>query len=430
MLKSIFSCVLVLVILGPVCSQNLKGGGEANPGLLTNKESLEEWRNMRFGLFIHWGPVSLKGTEIGWSRGREIPYEEYDELYRSFNPTHFNAAEWVALMKEAGLQYLVFVSRHHDGFVMWDSETTDYDIMSTPFGRDIMGELSEECRRQGILFGTYYSICDWRHPDYPFEQYRKGSKPGADMDKFLVYIKAQLKELVDKYQTKILWFDGEWEDPWTHEMGMDLYAYVRGLDDDILINNRVDKGRKGMEGLSISDRYAGDFATPEQQIGRFDALTPWESCITICTQWSWKPDDKMKTLDECLNTLVRTAGGDGNLLLNIGPMPDGRIEERQADRLREVGAWLREYGTSIYHTRGGPIPPQPWGVSTQSEDEVYLHLLDPARKILIPELNQNVSRIYSMNNNEEIPFQLKNGKYMLTLPRVEKTTIDYILVVE
>lgn len=428
--RLVFSCILVLLTIGPAHSQSLKGGGEANPQLLTNKESLEIWRKMRFGLFVHWGPISLKGTEIGWSRGREIPYEEYDQLYKSFNPIHFNAAEWVDLMKEAGMKYLIVVSKHHDGFVMWDSETTDYDIMSTPYGRDIMKDLSDECRKQGILFGTYYSICDWRHPDYPLEHHNPGGKPDANMDNYIIYLKAQLKELVSKYHTKILWFDGEWEEPWTHEMGMELYKYVRELDGEILINNRVDKGRQGMEGLSLSDKYAGDFATPEQQIGRFDTLTPWESCITICTQWAWKPKDKMKSRKECLNTLIRTAGGDGNLLFNVGPMPDGRIEERQADRLREMGIWLRTYGRSIYNTEGGPIPPQPWGVSTQREGKIYLHILDPSKEIIVPDDNITISRIYSMKDNQEITFQLERGEYILALPKVDKRNTDYILIVE
>ena len=413
-----------------ILSQNLKGGGEANPSLLTNKKSLESWQDMRFGMFVHWGPVSLKGTEIGWSRGAAVSFEEYDSLYLSFNPLEFNAKEWVSLMKDAGMKYLIIVSKHHDGFVMWDTKTTDYNIMSTPYQHDIMLDLSEECERQGILFGTYYSICDWRHPDYPVEQNNPERRENANMGNYIEYMKAQLKELVEKYHTKIIWFDGEWEDPWTHEMGMDLYKYLRDMDDDLIINNRVDKGRHGMEGVSLSDKFAGDFATPEQQIGRYDTLTPWESCITICQQWAWKPNDKMKTKEECLTTLIKTAGGDGSLLFNVGPMPDGRIEERQAIRLQEMGDWLENYGESIYETRGGPLPPQKWGVTTRKGEKIYLHILKPSKKIVLNDFPYKVEKIQSLIDDKKISFTDKKGDIIIKLPKVDAEIIDYILVVD
>jgi alpha-L-fucosidase len=430
MQKKIFILSLILLLKVSAVAQNLKGGGEANPDLFTNQESLENWRDMRFGMFVHWGPVSLKGTEIGWSRGREIPFEVYDQLYKTFDPHAFNASDWVSLMKESGMKYLVFVSKHHDGFVMWDSETTDYDIMSTPYGHDLLKELSEECRKQGILFGTYYSICDWRHQDYPVEHNNPARRENADMNRYIKYMKTQLKELVEKYQTKILWFDGEWEDPWTHEMGMDLYKYVRSLDDEILINNRVDKGRHGMEGISLSDNFAGDFATPEQQIGRFDTITPWESCITICQQWAWKPDDAMKSKEECLATLIKTAGGDGNLLFNVGPMPDGRIEQRQADRLREMGAWLDTYGETIYGTCGGPLPPQKWGVTTSDENTINVHVLKPSRKIILPDFLKDILSIRTMDGDQDVSYERRGNDVIVKLPKIDRDIIDFILNIE
>jgi len=400
-----FLCVLNVMMIS-VQGQNLTGGGEANPQLKTNPESLDKWRALRYGMFVHWGPVSLRGTEIGWSRGREVSFEEYDQLYKKFNPEKFDAREWVSLIKNSGMKYLIMVSKHHDGFVMWDSETTDYDIMSTPYGKDIMAAISRECEKQGILFGTYYSICDWKHPDYPVEQNREKRKEGADMDRYIQYMKAQLKELIEKYHTRILWFDGEWEDPWTHEMGMDLYQYARSLDDEILINNRVDKGRRGMEGVSESNRFAGDFATPEQQVGRFDTLTPWESCITICTQWAWKPDDILKSKEECIETLVKTVGGDGNLLLNVGPKPDGTIEQRQADRLLEIGEWLSKYGKTIYGTRGGPVPPQSWGVSTHSGDHIYIHVLEPESQVKIENFPREIRSVKLFGEPVNLDYRL------------------------
>jgi alpha-L-fucosidase len=292
-----------------------------------------------------------------------------------------------------------------------------------------MMDISKECEKQGILFGTYYSIADWRHPDYPVEQ-NKGVKEGADMQKYIPYMKAQIKELITLYHTKILWFDGEWEDPWTHEMGMELYNYIRELDDEIIINNRVDKGREGMEGVSKSDRFAGDFATPEQQIGRYDLETPWESCITMCTQWAWKPNDILKTRKECIQTLVRTAGGDGNLLFNMGPMLDGRMEQRQVDRLNEMGNWLEKYGETIYGTHGGPVPPQEWGVSTHRDNTVFLHVTNlPKDDLVVSNWEGSIKYVKVYDSGLALGFKQTKQQLYIELPAELSCEIDLIIEV-
>jgi alpha-L-fucosidase len=337
--------------------------------------ALARWQDMRFGMFVHWGPVSLTGREIGWSRGDPTPLDEYDRLYERFNPVAFNADEWVRAAKAAGMKYLVFTSKHHDGFSMWNTRQSPYNIMRSPFGRDVVRELAEACRRGGLMFGVYYSILDWHHPDYPLgSPAGRSKKPAADMDRYVDFVKNQLAELVKGYgPLGVLWFDGEWEDPWTEERGNDLYAFLRRLQPSLLINNRVSKARKGMAGTSAAGRFSGDYDTPEQRVGGFNMDRPWESCITICQQWAWKPDDTMKSLQESIRTLVGTAGGDGNLLFNVGPMPDGRIEPRQVARLAEMGAWLKRHGEAIYSTRGGPFMPGPWGASTRRANRVYIH---------------------------------------------------------
>ncbi len=427
MKKVLFTIIVLVFAVLTVFSQMLKGGGEAFPGLVTNKKSLEDWQQRRFGLFVHWGPVSLRGTEIGWSRGREVPFMEYDRLYADFNPVLFDAKAWVKMMKDAGMKYIVFVSKHHDGFVMWDTKTTDYNIMSTPYGKDVLMDISKECEKQGILFGTYYSIADWRHPDYPFEQ-NSGKREGADMQKYIPYMKAQIRELITLYHTKILWFDGEWEDPWKHQMGMELYKYIRELDDEIIINNRVDKGREGMKGVSKSDKFAGDFATPEQQVGRYDLETPWESCITMCTQWAWKPNDKLKSKKECIQTLVRTAGGNGNLLFNVGPMLDGRIEQRQVERLKEMGDWLEKYGETVYGTRGGPVSPHNWGVSTQNGHRIFLHVLESIDdKLIVNNWAGKIKYIKAYSGGEELTYKMTSNELHITLPGKMANDIDFII---
>ena len=337
------------------------------------------WREARFGLFIHWGPVSLEGTEIGWSRGREVPVDTYDALYRRFNPTAFDAVAWARIAREAGAGYVVLTTKHHDGFCLWDSPSTDYDIMSTPFGRDVTRELADACRAEGLVFCAYHSICDWRHPDYPLgSPGGETPKPAPRMDRYNEYLKAQVQELLESCgPLGVLWFDGEWEEPWTEERGLDLYRHCRRLQPTILVNNRVGTGRDGMEGTTSAGAFGGDFDTPEQEIGRYQDDRAWESCITICEQWAWKPDDEMKTLEECVRTLASCTGGDGNLLLNVGPMPSGEIEPRQVSRLQEIGAWLRRNGDGIYGTRGGPFKPGSWGASTRRGRTVFLHVFEP-----------------------------------------------------
>ena len=362
------------------------GGGEANPELKTNAEALKNWQDMRFGMFVHWGPVALKGTEIGWSRGREIPFDTYDSLYHEFNPVNFNAEEWISVAKEAGMKYFVITSKHHDGFSLYDTEYSDYNIMNTPIKRDLMKEMQVACENQGLMFGTYYSVLDWYHPDYPIHNYQKQvEKETHNMEAYKKFMYNQVEELVNKYNTNLLWFDGEWEEPWTHEYGMDFYKYCRSLKDDLLINNRVDKGRAGMQGMTKGDEFAGDFGTPEQEIGEFHTL-PWESCITICNQWAWKPDDVMKSTKECIHTLIKTIGGDGNLLLNVGPMPDGRIEPRQVEVLKEIGAWVGANEQAIYATRGGPYMPTENLAATRKGKDFYLFVMDGSKEIVVPGL--------------------------------------------
>jgi len=334
-------------------------------------------------MFIHWGPVAQKGTEIGWSRGRGVPREEYDSLYESFDAPRFDAREWVRVAKAAGMKYVILTSKHHDGFCLWDSQQTDYDVISSPLGRDVVAELSAACREEGLEFGLYHSILDWYQPDYNTAGSQGGSgqllPAGQEpsMDRYQEYLHAQLKELVTGYGPLMtLWFDGEWEEPWTYERGVRLAQFCHALDPKMLINNRVGKARQGMAGTTRQDSgNPGDYDTPEQRIGAYEDERPWETCMTICKQWAWKPEDEMKSREECLQTLLRTVGGDGNLLFNVGPMPDGRIEPRQVERLREMGEWLALHGDGVYGTRGGPFMPGAWGASTRRGDKIQLFIM-------------------------------------------------------
>jgi len=440
-MRLLFFMMLFAIGLFEVEAQ-YSGGGEANPDLQTNEESLENFRDMRFGMFIHWGPVALKGEEISWSRGKQIPIDEYDNLYKKFNPEQFNATQWVETAKAAGMKYLVITSRHHDGFSLWDSEFTEYDMASTPYGKGILKELAAECEKAGIKFGTYYSICDWYRPDYPViypdpnYSFRKEQKLDAEtqkqMDHYITFMKNQLGELIEDYNSFMIWFDGEWEWAWTHEMGMDMYAYLRQLDEDILINNRVDKGRAGMEDKARDPRYAGDFATPEQNIGDFDREYAWETCMTIGNQWAWKPDEKLKSKKECIHTLAQTLGGDGNLLFNVGPMPDGRIEPRQVERLKEMGEWISINQEAVYGTRGGPWLPSGKIACTHKGNKIYLYLLeDPGKNLTLPLKEAiQIQKVSFLQDGEPISVNREGDNIKLTLPGTMPDKVATVVVLE
>ncbi len=435
--------MLALLLHFVTASAQLSGGGEANPDLQTNQKALKVFQDNRFGMFIHWGPVVLRGEEISWSRGKQIPKEEYDNLYKEFNPVLFNAHQWVSAAKNAGMKYIALTTRHHDGFCLWDSQFTDYDMASTPYGKGVVKELVDECKKQGIDFGVYYTICDWQHEDYPvvypdanyqFHVEKDIADPvvKARMDRYIKFMKNQLKELIDDYDPSFIWFDGEWEWAWTHEMGMDLYAYLRGLKDDLLINNRVDKGRQGMEGTTSSNIYAGDYATPEQRVGKFDNKNAWDTYMTIATQWAWKANDKMKSKKQCIHTLLQTVGGDGNLLFNVGPMADGRIEQRQVDRLKEMGDWLKVNGEAVYGTRGGPYKPTDYMVSTRKGNKIYLHLLkQPDGSLKLPfKKGTKINKAYFLDGNNSLGFSQKKESIEIGLPDTLPDDIASVIVLE
>ena len=425
--------LLGLLVFSNKITAQLTGGGNLNPDLYTHQASLQQFRDIKFGLFVHWGPVSLRGTEIGWSRGKQVSIEEYDELYKEFNPVLFDADAWVRIAKNAGMKYLVFTAKHHDGFCNWDSEFTDYDIAATPYKKDILQQLSTACKKEGILFGIYYSVLDWKHPHYT-TRYGGDDRPveESNMPTYVQYLRNQVKELIERYDPDILWFDGEWEKSWTHEYGTELYKFIREIKDDILVNSRVDKGKVGFGVLSGSHTSAGDYNTPEQRVGTFDNQIAWESCITICNQWAWKPNDKMKSLEESLHTLIKTIGGDGNLLYNVGPMPDGRIEARQIKRLEEMGKWISQNSESIYNTRGGPYLPTDNMISTHSGNYIFLHLMNSPHKSLKLPLDKSykIEKITYLYNSEEMPFERNKTHFILNLPEELPDSINTVIKIQ
>jgi len=392
------------------------------------KKTMEDFMGKRFGLFIHWGPVTLRGTEIGWSRNHGVSQSDYDSLYTMFNPVAFDADAWVKTARDAGFRYLTITAKHHDGFCLWPTAYTDYNIMNTPYKKDVVGALAKACKKYNIKFCIYYSVLDWYDRRYPLHNDGKNAPdPEASMPQFVQYMKDQLKELVTNYHPYMLWFDGNWEAPWTAAYGKELYDFLRALDPDVIINNRLGKGTHEI----LNEQSVGDYATPEQKVGKLNMTTPWESCITLCNQWAWKPNDPMKSLKQCIQTLASTAGGNGNLLFNIGPMPDGRIEERQVRRLHEIGAWLGKYGEAIYNTKGGPFEPNKTFATTRKGNKIYLHLFQkPEETLKLPAIPDCKIKKISFLKGRKVAFRQVDNQILLSLPDPLPDENDTVLVLE
>jgi len=394
-----------------------------------NKDSLEAWRDARFGMFIHWGPVSLKETEISWSRANsnpkcpnngQIPVAEYDNLYKGFNPTNFNAREWVAIAKAAGMKYMVLTAKHCDGFLLWDSKVDDYNIMHTPFKRDVCAELAKAAHKAGIKIGWYFSPMDWRDPDFRTERNTV----------FIGRMQGEIRELLSNYgRIDVLWFDWDGREPVYDQAG--TYALVRKLQPKILLTNRLDLGPGNSDRQILSTN--ADYYTPEQSVGGYDDQRRWESCMTISKrgQWAWGGHaDGVKTFEECIKMLINCAGGDGNMLLNVGPEPSGEIAPEQVDRLKEMGSWLVKYGKSIYGTRGGPFKPGKYGVSTRRGNTIYLHILNwPGDSLELRDIPAKVVRNTVLTGGSATITQ-SNGCLTVSIPASNRANPDTIVALE
>lgn len=359
------------------------------------------WRQARFGMFVHWGPYAIPAgewngrTDYGeWIRANaRIPLEQYDALAAQWDPKRFDADSWARLAADAGMKYMVVTTKHHDGFALFDSSVSDWDMASTPARRDIMSEVAEACRAHGVVPCWYYSIMDWHHPDYlprrPWETDRPVA--GAEFDRYENYLAEQVTELLSRYgPIGVMWFDGDWESTWTQDRGLRLYDLCRRLQPNVIVNNRIGAGRSKFSAFLEGAEGAGDFGTPEQEIPSVRTNgADWEACITMNDNWGYNAHDReFKSSGELLRLLVEVVSRGGNLLLNVGPDADGAIPAECVERLQAVGRWMRVNGEAISGTSATPVDPPAWGRLTMKDDgantRLFLHVFEmPAQGQLV-----------------------------------------------
>jgi alpha-L-fucosidase len=357
----------------------------------------------------------------------------------------FDARRWARLAKGAGMRYIVITTKHHDGFCLFDSKLTGWDVTGTPFQRDVMKELAEACRQEGLKICWYHSIMDWHHPDYlprgPGSPRPWDTRPTADADfnRYVRYLEGQVRELVTNYgKIGVLWFDGEWEGTWTHQHGLDLYNYARSLDPQIIVNNRVDKGRQGMAGHTAAGGFAGDFGTPEQEIPATGLPgVDWETCMTMNDTWGFRKDDEnWKSAAALLRNLIDIASKGGNFLLNVGPTAEGLIPEPSVERLEAVGKWMAVNGEAVWGTTASPFQKLPWGRATAKPGRIYLHVFDwPKDRLLVPGLETKVRKAYLLADPLRAPLPMAQATgnergMVIQLPPKAPDAIASVVVVE
>jgi alpha-L-fucosidase len=409
------------------------------------------WRDAQFGMFIHWGayavPAGVYHGErvpgIGeWIMSRsKVPVTEYEQFVRAFNPVKYDADEWVRIAKDAGMKYIIITSKHHDGFAIFNSKVSQYDMVdATPFHRDALKSLADAAHRQGLRFGVYYSIMDWHHPDAQAPntpEYNSRTWSNPNFSRYVeTYMKPQLAELLTQYPNiDVLWFDGEWVADWSDEQGRALYAWLHAIKPSLIINNRVGHTRQGLSGMTQGGGIGvGDFGTPEQRVPATGLPgVDWETCMTMNDTWGFKSfDDGWKDTRTLLRTLIDVASKGGNFLLNVGPTAAGQIPTESAARLREMGQWLRANGESVYATTVSPFEAPAWGRYTTGKDRLYAHVFDWPKdgQLVLSGVTTKPRAVYLLADGKPLVVEQSGDSYVVKLPAVAPSSIASVIVLE
>jgi alpha-L-fucosidase len=409
------------------------------------------WRDAQFGMFIHWGAYAVPAGSYQGERyqrigewimsAAKIPIPEYEQFVHRFDPVKYDPDAWVRTAKDAGMKYIIVTSKHHDGFAIFDSKVSTYDIVdATPYHRDALNALADAAHRQGMKFGVYYSIMDWHHPDAQapnVPEYNSRTWSNPSFGRYVeTYMKPQLRELLMQYPNiDVLWFDGEWVADWSDERGRDLYDYLRAIKPSLIINNRVGHTRQGLSGLNKEGRIGlGDFGTPEQRVPP-EGLpgVDWETCMTMNGTWGFKSfDDDWKDPRTLLRTLIDVASKGGNFLLNVGPTAAGEIPAESVSRLREMGQWLRVNGEAIYATTVSPYGEPAWGRYTAGKGRVYAHVFDWPKdgKLVLTRVTERPARASLLAGGKQLPIEQTDTGFVVRLPAVAPSSIASVIVLE
>ncbi|EJW99555.1 glycoside hydrolase family 29 (alpha-L-fucosidase) [gut metagenome] len=403
-----------------------------------NLEARQQFRDRKFGIFLHWGIYSMLATGEWTMTNQNLHYREYAKLAGGFYPAKFDAAGWVSAIKASGARYICFTTRHHDGFSMFDSRYTDYDMVdATPFRRDILKELADECHRQGIALHFYYSHIDWYREDAPQGRTGRGTgrpNPAGNWPAYYAFMNHQITELLTNYgPVGAIWFDGWWDQDQNPDFDWQLtpqYELIHRLQPACLIGNNHHRTPFEGEDIQIFERdlpgenHAG-------LSGQDVSSLPLETCETMNGMWGYKITDRnYKSAKTLIHYLVRAAGKDANFLLNIGPQPNGELPAEALERLAEIGQWMQTYGETIYGTRGGCIAPHPWGVSTRKGNRLYVHILDcPDTSLFLPLGGQKVKRVTDFLTGRPVPCRKSRDGLLVHLGEVPHD-IDRVLLLE
>ena len=413
--------------------------GQDAIGYSPTKENLEnrEWfRDAGFGMFVHWGIYSMLGDGEWVLTNKKLNEKEYRALATGFYPSEFDAQEWVKIAKDAGMKYICFTSRHHDGFSMFDTKQSDYNIVgATPFKRDVVKELAEACRKEGLKLFLYYSHIDWHRSDY-FPLGRTGRDLGREQEgswaDYRAFMDAQLTELLTQYgQIGGIWFDGWWDKP-DEDWGLkEQYALIHSLQPGCLIGNNHHVAPMEGEDFQMFERDLPGQNTAGYSGDATIGALPLETCETMNKTWGYNITDKdFKSTETLIHRLVGAAGRNANLLLNVGPRPNGTIPDESVKHLKEIGEWMDIYGETIHGTRGGLIPPQDWGVTTQKGDKLYIHILSlNADTITLPLQSKQIKSISLFKDKTPLKYKNSSDGIVVEFGAVP-SEIDFVLEID
>ncbi|PGH39334.1 MAG: alpha-L-fucosidase [Candidatus Nephrothrix sp. EaCA] len=409
-----------------------------------NLKAREEFQDSKFGMFVHWGASSVLGHGEWVMHNRNIKVKDYMRLIDVFNPQNFNAAEWVSAAKSAGMKYITFITRHHDGFSNWDTQHSDWKITNTPYKKDAFKMLADECHKQGIKIAAYYSLLDWQRNDYHFTTGRTGKGTGRakeeNWNNYIQFMKNQLTELLTNYgEISGVWFDGHWDQlindsdkqarsavDWHYD---EIYSLIHKLQPQCLILNNHHLTPFSGEDIQGFEKDLPGHNTTGFGGASVSAL-PLETCDTMNDSWGYNiTDTNYKSTKQVIHYLVKAAGFNANLLLNVGPMGDGKIQPEFLDTLKAVGQWTKEYGETIYGTRGGVIPPQPWGTLTKKAGKIYVHVLKRPESdsyIFIPNFKTKIKKAVAFKTKQPLKYKAAEEGVFLYLNQLPSNAVDAI----